>query len=121
MLDLFSRRVVGWAASITNDRVLALAALERALGARRPGPGLVHPLRPRQPLRQRRVLGDRPDLRPQRRGLAGRFLVLTLDLAFIVRLARAMYEEQRALQRVIAGDSLEQATGWHEPYEDNGS
>ena len=42
MLDLFSRRVVGWAASITNDRVLALAALERALAARHPGTGLVH-------------------------------------------------------------------------------
>jgi transposase InsO family protein len=42
MLDLFSRRVIGWAASITNDRVLALEALDRALTARRPKPGLVH-------------------------------------------------------------------------------
>ena len=42
MLDLFSRRVVGWAASATNDRALALAALARALTARRPQPGLVH-------------------------------------------------------------------------------
>ena len=42
MLDLFSRRVVGWAASITNDRALALEALERAVAARRPRPGLVH-------------------------------------------------------------------------------
>ncbi|WP_433937642.1 IS3 family transposase [Sorangium cellulosum] len=42
MLDLFSRRVIGWAASATNDRALALAALTPALGARRPAPGLVH-------------------------------------------------------------------------------
>jgi len=42
MLDLFSRRVVGWAASITNDRALALEALQRALTARKPEPGLVH-------------------------------------------------------------------------------
>jgi len=42
MLDLFSRRVVGWAVSETNDRVLALAALSRAICARRPLPGLVH-------------------------------------------------------------------------------
>lgn len=42
MLDLFSRRVVGWAASATNDTALALAALDRAVAARRPAPGLVH-------------------------------------------------------------------------------
>ena len=42
MLDLFSRRVVGWAASVTNDRALALEALQRALTARNPEPGLVH-------------------------------------------------------------------------------
>jgi transposase InsO family protein len=36
MLDLFSRRVVGWATSDTNDRVLALDALYQALRARRP-------------------------------------------------------------------------------------
>jgi putative transposase len=42
LLDLFSRRVVGWAMSNTNDRALALDALDRALRARRPGPGLVH-------------------------------------------------------------------------------
>ena len=42
MLDLFSRRVVGWAASITNDRALALEALATALVARRPRRGLVH-------------------------------------------------------------------------------
>jgi putative transposase len=40
--DLFSRRVVGWAISETNDRALALEALRRALAARRPAAGLVH-------------------------------------------------------------------------------
>jgi putative transposase len=42
LLDLFSRRVVGWAASATNDRELALAALAVAVRARRPLPGLLH-------------------------------------------------------------------------------
>ena len=42
LLDLFSRRVVGWATSASNDRDLALSALDQALRARRPRPGLVH-------------------------------------------------------------------------------
>ena len=42
ILDLFSRRVVGWAASATNDTELALAALRRALNDRKPKPGLLH-------------------------------------------------------------------------------
>jgi transposase InsO family protein len=42
LLDLFSRRVVGWATSATNDRALALAALETALKHRRPPDGLLH-------------------------------------------------------------------------------
>ena len=42
MLDLFSRRVVGWATSSTNDRFLALDALRDALTKRRPRVGLVH-------------------------------------------------------------------------------
>jgi putative transposase len=42
LLDLFSRRVVGWATSATNDRDLALQALEQALRTRRPKRGLVH-------------------------------------------------------------------------------
>lgn len=42
LLDLFSRRVVGWATSAVNDRQLALDALGRALRSRRPPPGLVH-------------------------------------------------------------------------------
>jgi transposase InsO family protein len=41
LLDLFSRRVVGWATSDTNDRALALAALHQALRTRRPAAGLV--------------------------------------------------------------------------------
>jgi putative transposase len=42
MLDLFSRRVVGWATSSTNDRALALTALDAAVRSRRPPRGLVH-------------------------------------------------------------------------------
>ncbi len=42
ILDLFSRRVVGWAASANNDRFLALTALNRALASRKIQPGLVH-------------------------------------------------------------------------------
>jgi transposase InsO family protein len=42
ILDLFSRRVVGWATSENVDRHLALAALDRALALRRPRTGLVH-------------------------------------------------------------------------------
>jgi len=42
ILDLCSRRVVGWAASANNDRQLALVALALANTARRPSGGLVH-------------------------------------------------------------------------------
>lgn len=42
MLDLYARRVVGWAMGATHDTSLALAALERALRLRRPAPGWVH-------------------------------------------------------------------------------
>jgi putative transposase len=42
LLDLFSRRVVGWATSATNDRALALAALDQAVRTRHPVAGLVH-------------------------------------------------------------------------------
>jgi putative transposase len=42
LLDLFSRRVVGWATSATNDTELALRALDGALRARQPRAGLVH-------------------------------------------------------------------------------
>jgi transposase InsO family protein len=42
LLDLFSRRVVGWATSAVNDRQLALDALARAVRSRRPARGLLH-------------------------------------------------------------------------------
>ena len=42
LLDLFSRRVVGWAISATNDTALALAALSRAVQGRVVNVGLVH-------------------------------------------------------------------------------
>jgi putative transposase len=42
ILDLCSRRVVGWAASAHNDRQLALDALNCAHASRRPCPGLLH-------------------------------------------------------------------------------
>ncbi len=42
ILDLFSRRVVGWAASANNDRALALSALDRAIATRAPAVGMIH-------------------------------------------------------------------------------
>lgn len=42
VLDLCSRRVVGWALSLRLDRHLVLTALSRALARRRPPPGLLH-------------------------------------------------------------------------------
>ncbi len=42
LLDLYSRRVVGWALRSSLDRELALAALDQALMRRSPAPGLVH-------------------------------------------------------------------------------
>jgi len=42
VLDLASRRVVGWAMRETLELDLALAALRMALGARCPAPGLLH-------------------------------------------------------------------------------
>ena len=42
ILDAFSRRVVGWQLSHQIDTELTLAALERAIVARRPLPGLIH-------------------------------------------------------------------------------
>lgn len=42
ILDLYSRRVVGWAMSERIDRKLCLDALSMAVEARRPAPGLVH-------------------------------------------------------------------------------
>jgi transposase InsO family protein len=42
VLDLFSRRIVGWAMSTTVTQTLALEALRMAFATRRPKPGLVH-------------------------------------------------------------------------------
>ena len=42
LLDLYSRRVVGYALSERNDQALAIEALRRALVLRQPGRGLVH-------------------------------------------------------------------------------
>jgi putative transposase len=42
LLDLHSRRVVGWAAGASLEQELVLRALRGALASRRPGPGLVH-------------------------------------------------------------------------------
>jgi putative transposase len=42
ILDAFSRKVVGWSLQPAMHSGLSLAALEQAIAARRPGPGLVH-------------------------------------------------------------------------------
>lgn len=42
VLDLASRRVVGWAMRDALDAELAVSALQMAIGARRPSPGLIH-------------------------------------------------------------------------------
>ena len=42
ILDVFSRKVVGWALERTLAARLPIAALEQAIGERQPPPGLVH-------------------------------------------------------------------------------
>ena len=42
IMDLFSRKVVGWAMSETMPQELTLAALNMAITNRKPGPGLLH-------------------------------------------------------------------------------
>jgi putative transposase len=42
ILDMFARRVVGWAMSETMPQQLTIAALQMAITNRRPRPGLVH-------------------------------------------------------------------------------
>ena len=42
VLDLFSRRIVGWCMQQSMDRSIVLNALEMALGQRQPGVGLLH-------------------------------------------------------------------------------
>ena len=41
ILDLFSRRIVGWAMDHTIERSLVLSALDMAIASRRPGPDLL--------------------------------------------------------------------------------
>ena len=42
VLDLFSRRIVGWSLSDRMKRGLAMNALQRAIDLRKPPPGLIH-------------------------------------------------------------------------------
>lgn len=42
LMDLYSRRIVGWDYGLTMDERLVLGALRRALRERRPGEGLIH-------------------------------------------------------------------------------
>ena len=42
VMDLYSRRIVGWAMGDTLERWLPLAALQMALDSRQPSPGLLH-------------------------------------------------------------------------------
>lgn len=42
ILDLYARRVVGWALSRRLDHTVTVAALERAVGTRQPAPGCIH-------------------------------------------------------------------------------
>jgi transposase InsO family protein len=42
VLDVASRRVIGWAVNRSADQALTLAALRRALVRRQPRPGLLH-------------------------------------------------------------------------------
>ena len=41
-MDLFSRRIVGWSMDVNMEVGLTLTALQRAVGARNPPPGLIH-------------------------------------------------------------------------------
>ena len=42
LLDLYSRRVIGWAMSATPDKQMAVAALRMAIARRQPAAGLIH-------------------------------------------------------------------------------
>jgi transposase InsO family protein len=42
VMDLYSRRIVGWAMQSTPERGLTLRALRMAIAQRRPAPGLIH-------------------------------------------------------------------------------
>lgn len=55
MLDVFSRRVIGWAMSSRCDELLVETALRMALARRRPEAGLLHHTAPRQSIHQSSV------------------------------------------------------------------
>jgi len=42
LMDLYSRRIVGWELGEHMTEALVLAALRQAIGGRQPGPGLIH-------------------------------------------------------------------------------
>lgn len=42
VLDIFSRRVIGWALSKSLEHTITVEALKMALATRQPGPGLIH-------------------------------------------------------------------------------
>jgi putative transposase len=42
VLDLYSRRIIGWAVSDRLKKDLAITALKRAIAIRRPPPGVIH-------------------------------------------------------------------------------
>ncbi len=42
LLDIYSRKVVGWAVSRYNDTALTLKALQMTISNREPGSGLIH-------------------------------------------------------------------------------
>ena len=42
ILDVYSRKVIGWALGRTLEATLPIEALEMALRRRKPAPGLVH-------------------------------------------------------------------------------
>ena len=42
LIDLYSRKVVGWSMSTRNNGALVLECLKMAIEQRRPGPGLIH-------------------------------------------------------------------------------
>ena len=57
VIDLFARRVVGWAAGDRLHKELALLALRRAVAVRRPSAGLIPHAGPWQPILLHRVPG----------------------------------------------------------------
>lgn len=42
VMDLYSRRIIGWALARTQETTLVVAALQMALGRRQPPPGILH-------------------------------------------------------------------------------